>query len=122
MTRLPKYVCLKCGRGFSTKRSGDRHVNTVEQGKTYVTTEAEYRYFVQTGRIPPPAPKMMGQKSKRRDVTDIMADEFLKGFYREMGAIAAKNSANKKEFTDQINIFQAKLLYDVSKEVVKPDT
>ena len=80
-----------CGRGFTTKRSGIRHINTVESGYGYIVTEADYRVGILKGTIPPPLPKRPLTPTKSRfsstSTFDAYNDEFVKGFFRRLGEI-----------------------------------
>jgi hypothetical protein len=80
-----------CGRGFTTKRSGIRHINTVESGYGYIVTEADYRVGILKGTIPPPLPKRLLPPTKSRfsstTTFDVYKDELVKGFFRRLGEI-----------------------------------
>ena len=80
-----------CGRGFTTKRSGIRHINTVESGYGYIVTEADYRVGILKGTIPPPLPKRLLPPTKSRfsstSTFDAYKDELVKGFFRRLGEI-----------------------------------
>jgi hypothetical protein len=82
-----------CGRGFTTKRSGVRHINTVESGYGYIVTEADYRVGILKGTIPPPLPKrplpLPPTKSRFSSTStfDAYKDELVKGFFRRLGEI-----------------------------------
>jgi hypothetical protein len=88
---IPNYVCIMCGRGFTTKRSGIRHINTVESGYGYIVTEADYRVSILKGTIPPPLPKRLLPPTKSRfsstSTFDAYKDELVKGFFRRLGEI-----------------------------------
>jgi hypothetical protein len=88
---IPNYVCIMCGRGFTTKRSGIRHINTVESGYGYIVTEADYRVGILKGTIPPPLPKRLLPPTKSRfsstTTFDVYKDELVKGFFRRLGEI-----------------------------------
>jgi hypothetical protein len=99
MTTIPKYICVKCGRGFTTARSGRRHVQNIELGKSYLTTEAEYRVQILTGKIPPPIPKVPGQKlsQNKKSAIEIAEEEFIRGFYHRMGELAYEENQKSQE-------------------------
>jgi hypothetical protein len=80
-----------CGRGFTTKRSGIRHINTVESGYGYIVTEVDYRVGILKGTVPPPLPKRLLPPTKSRfsstSTFDAYKDELVKGFFRRLGEI-----------------------------------
>ena len=86
MVSLPRYVCIKCGRGFASARSGRRHVKNVEGGYGYIVTEASYRTALTTGMIPPPIPIFQRPKPKK-DLNwfDIALEEIHRGYWRRIG-------------------------------------
>jgi hypothetical protein len=90
MVSLPRYVCIKCGRGFASARSGRRHVKNVEGGYGYIVTEASYRTALTTGMIPPPIPIFQRPKPKK-DLNwfDIAVEEMHRGYYRRIGEMMA---------------------------------
>jgi hypothetical protein len=107
MTKLPKYVCITCGQGFTTARSGRRHIAGIEHGNGYITREADYRVLLLTGRIPPPIPKLIRQKpseKKEKDPLEIAQEEFLRGFYNRMGVRTYEEYANTPEISKFKNI------------------
>jgi hypothetical protein len=90
MVSLPRYVCIKCGRGFASARSGRRHVKNVEGGYGYIVTEASYRTALTTGMIPPPIPIFQRPKPKK-DLNwfDIALEEIHRGYWRRIGEMMA---------------------------------
>jgi hypothetical protein len=96
---IPNYVCIMCGRGFTTKRSGIRHINTVESGYGYIVTEADYRVGILKGTIPPPLPKRPLPPTKSRfsstSTFDAYKDELVKGFFRRLGEIICEKKESK---------------------------
>src|SRR5919108_1913733 len=90
MVSLPRYVCIKCGRGFASARSGRRHVKNVEGGYGYIVTEASYRTALTTGMIPPPIPIFQRPKPKK-DLNwfDIALEEMHRGYWRRIGEMRA---------------------------------
>ena len=86
MVSLPRYVCIKCGRGFASARSGRRHVKNVEGGYGYIVTEASYSTALTTGMIPPPIPIFQRPKPKK-DLNwfDIALEEMHRGYWRRIG-------------------------------------
>ena len=86
---IPNYICIACGKGFSTASSGRRHVATVESGNGFIVTEAQYRIYILTGQIPLPVPKMplfpKPSQNKKATLEEMAHEEFLRGFYRRMG-------------------------------------
>jgi hypothetical protein len=83
-------VCIKCGRGFASARSGRRHVKNVEGGYGYIVTEASYRTALTTGMIPPPIPIFQRPKP-RKDLNwfDIGLEEMHRGYWRRIGEMMA---------------------------------
>ena len=86
---IPNYICITCGKGFTTASSGRRHVANVESGNGFITTEAQYRIYIITGQVPLPAPKMplfpKPSQNKKATLEEMADEEFLRGFYRRMG-------------------------------------
>lgn len=111
MVSLPRYVCIKCGRGFASARSGRRHVKNVEGGYGYIVTEASYRTALTTGMIPPPIPIFQRPKPKK-DLNwfDIALEEMHRGFWRRIGEKMADQKMADQQFTlagmDVSKIFQ----------------
>jgi len=119
MARLPSYICIKCGRGFTSARSGRRHIATVESGNGYIATEADYRFLVLTGRVAPPIPKLMRPKHverKERDPFDIAQEEFMKGYYWRMGQHAYDENDNKSEMSDMRKILFMRIMKNFGKQ------
>lgn len=116
--RLPNYVCITCGRSFTTARSGRRHIADVEHGDGYVTTEADYRVLLLTGRIPPPLPKLIRQKpseKKEKDLLEIAQEEFLRGFYHRMGVRTYDEHANSPEMFNIKKMLLMRSMLNVTK-------
>jgi hypothetical protein len=113
MVSLPRYVCIKCGRGFASARSGRRHVKNVEGGYGYIVTEASYRTALTTGMIPPPIPIFQRPKPKK-DLNwfDIALEEIHRGYWRRIGEMMADQqfTSADQQFTsagmDVSKIFQ----------------
>src|ERR671922_991244 len=113
MVSLPRYVCIKCGRGFASARSGRRHVKNVEGGYGYIVTEASYRTALTTGMIPPPIPIFQRPKPKK-DLNwfDIAVEEMYRGYWRRIGEMMAYQqfTSASQQFTsagmDVSKIFQ----------------
>ena len=113
MVSLPRYVCIKCGRGFASARSGRRHVKNVEGGYGYIVTEASYRTALTTGMIPPPIPIFQRPKPKK-DLNwfDIALEEMHRGYWRRIGEMMADQqfTSASQQFTsagmDVSKIFQ----------------
>jgi hypothetical protein len=113
MVSLPRYVCIKCGRGFASARSGRRHVKNVEGGYGYIVTEASYRTALTTGMIPPPIPIFQRPKPKK-DLNwfDIALEEMHRGYWRRIGEMMADQqfTSADQQFTsagmDVSKIFQ----------------
>ena len=108
MTRLPNYVCVTCGRSFTTARSGRRHVAIVELGKGYITTDADYRTLLLTGRIPPPIPRIISKKpaeSSEPNFDRLAQEEFTRGFYRRMGQQVFDDYAKTEQMSALKKIF-----------------
>ncbi len=113
MVSLPRYVCIKCGRGFASARSGRRHVKNVEGGYGYIVTEASYRTALTTGMIPPPIPIFQRPKPKKDlNWSDIAVEEMHRGYYRRIGEMMADQqfTSASQQFTsagmDVSKIFQ----------------
>jgi hypothetical protein len=113
MVSLPRYVCIKCGRGFASARSGRRHVKNVEGGYGYIVTEASYRTALTTGMIPPPIPIFQRSKPKKDlNWSDIALEEMHRGYYRRIGEMMADQqfTSASQQFTsagmDVSKIFQ----------------
>jgi hypothetical protein len=110
MVSLPRYVCIKCGRGFASARSGRRHVKNVEGGYGYIVTEASYRAALTTGMIPPPIPIFQRPKPKKDlNWSDIALEEMHRGYWRRMGEKMAD-----QQFTSASQQFTSAVM-DVSK-------
>ncbi len=110
MVSLPRYVCIKCGRGFASARSGRRHVKNVEGGYGYIVTEASYRTALTTGMIPPPIPIFQRPKPKKDlNWSDIALEEMHRGYWRRMGEKMAD-----QQFTSASQQFTSAVM-DVSK-------
>ena len=113
MVSLPRYVCIKCGRGFASARSGRRHVKNVEGGYGYIVTEASYRTALTTGMIPPPIPIFQRPKPKK-DLNwfDMAVEEMYRGYWRRIGEMMAdqQSTSASQQFTsagmDVSKIFQ----------------
>jgi hypothetical protein len=113
MVSLPRYVCIKCGRGFASARSGRRHVKNVEGGYGYIVTEASYRTALTTGMIPPPIPIFQRPKPKKDlNWSDIALEEMHRGYWRRIGEMMADQqfTSASQQFTsadmDVSKIFQ----------------
>jgi hypothetical protein len=115
MTKLPKYVCITCGQGFTTARSGRRHIEDVEHGNGYITREADYRVLLLTGRIAPPIPKLIRPKKKEKNIIDIAQEEFIKGFYFRMGVQTYDENAAKPETTQIKNMLLTRTMQKLMK-------
>jgi hypothetical protein len=102
MVGLPRYVCIKCGRGFASARSGRRHVKNVEGGYGYIVTEASYRAALTTGMIPPPIPIFQRPKPKKDfNWSDIALEEMHRGYYRRIGEMMAdQQMADQQKMAD----------------------
>ena len=106
MVSLPRYVCIKCGRGFASARSGRRHVKNVEGGYGYIVTEASYRTALTTGMIPPPIPIFQRPKPKKDlNWSDIALEEMHRGYWRRMGEKMADQQFTSADM-DVSKIFQ----------------
>jgi hypothetical protein len=94
MTRsIPNYVCVACGRGFTTKSAAKRHVMNLEKGKGfgYIVTEAQYRAALIIGAIPLPAQIENIKPTKKKDgLHDIAYRNFHSGFFWRLGELAAE--------------------------------
>lgn len=96
MTRsIPNYVCVACGRGFTTKSAAKRHVMNLEKGKGfgYIVTEAQYRAALIIGAIPlPPTQIEKIKPTKKKDgFHDIAYINFHSGFFWRLGELDAES-------------------------------
>jgi hypothetical protein len=88
---IPNYVCVACGRGFTTKSAAKRHVMNVEKGFAYIVTEAQHRAALITGAIPPPAQIEKIRPTKKKDgLHDIAYRNYHSGFFWRLGELAAE--------------------------------
>jgi hypothetical protein len=75
----PNYACTKCGRTFSTKYSGKRHITNVERGIAALLPYAAYNAGLKARIYSPPIPRPTYGKS----LPEILYDEFMRELARQ---------------------------------------
>lgn len=79
--RFPNWVCKDCGKPFSRKWNGKRHINICHHGIGTLLSFIDYLSGRQFGIYPPNSPPSYRRKST--SVFDIYMDEFNRALARE---------------------------------------
>lgn len=79
--RFPNWVCKDCGKPFSRKWNGKRHINICHHGFGTLLSFIDYLSGRQFGIYPPNSPPSYRRKST--SVFDIYMDEFSRALARK---------------------------------------
>lgn len=108
-----RYICTKCGGGFTTRAAANRHVRTVENGAGTVVTEPEFRIGLIRGVFQPaPSGKRPRYKKDPPDLMAIAGEEYDKGFWRRFGELegeaAFKDPKRRPELSQLMQLHRMK--------------
>ena len=75
-----KWVCAKCGRRFSRKWSGERHLVNIENGASSLITNVQYELGIRTGVFAPPLTRPNFAKKQETDIITLLRQKLKEKF------------------------------------------
>ena len=103
--RFPNWVCKDCGKPFSRKWNGKRHINICHHGFGTLLSFIDYLSGRQFGIYPPNSPPSYRRKST--SVFDIYMDELNRALARE--SVNRFSSYRSKEYRIILTISEFRL-------------
>lgn len=86
-----RWVCAKCGRGFSRKWSGERHIRDVEGGASTLIGSDEYELGVRSGTYLPDFPRPV-----YHNIVDIFKQKLREKFVDYLAESTIKDPDSRK--------------------------